>query len=246
MTKAILVSKTMVDELYVEQLIEENPPEDIKDLEFYRNLKNKPEQLMIFIARVSSPKQDNPEYEKLLRYCWVQGHFSVFEQVNLTMEVETDLATSMQLLRHRSLCFQQLSRRYSSDNIEFVHIEAREQNLKNRQDSTDTLNSADKVWFQVQKQMLEQKALNAYNEAIQRNIAKETARYLLPTSLKTKLYVTGNLRNFIHYVLVREKNGTQQEHKDLALAIKKELKRNFPVSYEAVWPKKEVSNEPIV
>lgn len=238
MTKAILVSKTMVDDAYIEQLIEENPPEDIKDLEFYRNLKNKVEQLMIYVARVSSPKQDNPDYAKLLQYCWKNSHFSVFEQVNLTMEVETDLATSMQLLRH-SFKFQQLSRRYSSDNIEFVHIEAREQNLKNRQDSTDTLSSADKVWFQVQKQMLEQKALNAYNEAIKRNIAKETARYLLPISLKTKMYVTGNLRNFIHYVLVREKNGTQKEHKDLALAIKKELKRNFPVSYDAVWKEEE-------
>lgn len=242
MTKAILVSKQMVDEVYIDHLTQGEEPQTIQELEFLRQLKTNPEQLMIYIARVSSPQQQNPDYAKLLRYCWKHGHFSVFEQVNLTMEVETDLATSMQLLRHRSLCFQQLSRRYSSDNVDFVYIEARKQDLKNRQNSTDDLSSEDKIWFQTQKQMLEMKALNAYNEAIQRGIAKETARYLLPTSLKTKLYVTGNLRNFIHYVLVREKNGTQKEHQDLALAVKKEIKRNFPVTHEAVWPEKE-SNE---
>jgi len=235
MTKAILVSKTMVDKDYIDSLIDIEEVTDISDLEFYRNIQRDPEQLMIYIARVSSPKQTNPDYAKLLRYCWRQGHFSVFEQVNITMEVETDLATSMQLLRHKSLCFQQLSRRYSSDNVEFMYIEARKQDNKNRQNSTEDLNTEDRTWFQVQKQMLEQKAITAYNEAIQRGIAKETARYLLPTSLKTKLYVTGNLRNLIHYILVREQRGTQKEHRDLALAIKKEIKRSFPVTFSAVW-----------
>jgi len=235
MTKAMLVSKTQVDPDYVDFILDYEEPQDIQTLEFYRNIQKDPEQLLIFIARVSSPNQTNPDYSKLLRYCWKNSHFSVFEQISLTMEVETDLATSMQLLRHRSLFFQQLSRRYSSDNVEFVYIEAREQDSKNRQSSTDSLSPMDKAWFQVQKQMIEAKAITAYKEAIAKGIAKETARYLLPTSLKTKMYVTGNLRNFIHYILVREKNGTQKEHVDLALAIKNQIKIHFPHTFNAVW-----------
>jgi len=234
MTKAILVSKTIVDENYIDHLIEENPPEDIKDLEFFRGIKTNPEMLMIYIARVSSPNQTNPSYEKLLNYCWKHSHFSVFEQVTCTMELETDLNTATQVLRHRSFVFQQLSRRYSSEGVDFVEIEARGQDPKNRQNSIENLPQEDKTWFMVAQNMVQMHSKQYYDEAISRNIAKEVARYLLPTSTKTKLYMTGNLRNFIHYVNVRTAEGVQKEHKELAEAVKKQLIVSFPVTAKAV------------
>lgn len=240
MTKAILVSKTMVDKDYVDSLIDIEEVTDISALEFYRNIQRDPEQLLIYIARVSSPKQTAPNYTKLLKYCWDHGHISVFEQVSCTMEIETDLNVAMQLLRHgKGFNFQMLSRRYSSDNIEFVPITARRQDTKNRQNSLEDLSEEDKTWFLVKKEMLEMHSKAAYEEAIQRGIAKETARYLLLTSLKTKLYVTGPLRSFLTYIKVREHESSQKEHRDLALAIKKEIKRNFPTTYQAVWQEKE-------
>ena len=236
MTKAILVSKTAVDKDYIDSLIDIEEVTDISSLEFYRNIQRDPEQLLIYIARVSSPNQTSPDYAKLLRYCYKNNHISVFEQVSLTMEIETDLNVAMQLLRHgKGFNFQMLSRRYSSDNIEFVPVEARRQDLKNRQSSLNDLSEEDRTWFLVKKEMLEMHSKAAYEEAIQRGVAKECARYLLTTSLKTKLYVTGPLRSFLTYIKVREHESTQKEHRDLALAIKKEIKRSFPITYSAVW-----------
>jgi thymidylate synthase (FAD) len=234
MTSAKLVSKTMVDPDYVDSLIDINEVDDIKTLEFYRNIKRDPEQLMIYIARVSSPNQLNPDYAKLLRYCWVHGHVSVFEQVSLTMEVETDLNIAMQCLRHQ-FKFQQLSRRYSSDGVDFVTIEARRQDLKNRQNSVDDLDDNTKAWFLMAQNNVHVTAKKYYEEAIQKNIAKEVARYLLPTATKTKLYVTGPLRNFLTYINTRTAEGTQKEHRDLAEAIKAQIKLAFPVTSAAVW-----------
>lgn len=230
MTKAILVSKTMTDPSYLDHLIEENEPKDISELTFFQQMKHDCEQLMIFIARVSSPQQLNPNYAKLLQYCWTHGHFSVFEQVNLTMEVETDMCTAMQLLRHRSLCFQQLSRRYSSDNIEFVKINARRQDTKNRQNTIDDLDDNTKLWFDAAQQNINSVAKTYYEKGLEKGLGKEILRYLLPQSLKTRLYVTGNLRNFIHYVNVRTADGVQLEHKDLANTIKEQLIKHFPVT----------------
>lgn len=234
MTKAILVSKQMVDPDYIDYLTQGEEPQTIQELEFYRNLRTNPEQLLIYIARVSSKNQKNPDYAKLLKYCWDSGHVSIFEQINITFELETDVCTAAQCVRHRSLFFQILSRRYSSDNIQFAPIQARRQDKKNRQQTIDDLESSDKTWFMVEKEMIEQRALNAYQEGIKRGLGKEVLRYLLPQSLMTKMYVTGNLRNFIHYVNTRTADGVQKEHKDLANAIKKELVRNFPVTSSAV------------
>jgi len=235
MTSAKLVSKTMVDPDYVDSLIDINEVDDIKTLEFYRNIKRDPEQLMIYLARVSSPNQLNPDYAKLLKYCWVHGHVSVFEQVSLTMEVETDLNIAAQLLRHRSLYFQQLSRRYSSDGVDFVTIEARQQDPKNRQSSLDTLDENTKAWFLMAQNNVHVTAKKYYEEAIQKGIAKEISRYLLPTATKTKLYVTGPLRNFLTYINTRTTEGTQKEHRDLAEAMKVQIKLAFPITYSAVW-----------
>jgi len=237
MTSAILVSKTAVDPIYVESLTDFEEPKDIKELEFLRNIRRDPEQLMIYIARVSSPNQINPSYEKLLKYCWEHGHFSVFEQISCTIEVETDLNVAAQLLRHRSFVFQQLSRRYSSQKPEFALIEARGQDLKNRQNSLDNLTETQKLEFLAMQSNIISMSAKYYEKAIKMGIAKEVARYLLPTSTKTKLYVTGTLRSFIHYVNVRTENSTQLEHRDLAVAIKNQLCYHFPVTAKAVWDK---------
>jgi thymidylate synthase (FAD) len=237
MSSAFLVSKTAIDPIYVESLTDFEEPQDIKELEFLRNIKRDPEQLMIYIARVSSPNQNNPSYEKLLKYCWEHSHFSVFEQVSCTIEVETDLNVAAQLLRHRSFTFQQLSRRYSAQPPEFVTLEAREQDLKNRQNSTPTLSKENALWFEVMQQHVQKIAAELYNEAISRGVAKEQARYLLPTSTKTKLYITGSLRSFLHYINVRTDASSQLEHRNLALAIKQQICYHFPVTAKAVWNK---------
>lgn len=235
MTKAVLVSKTMIDDTYLDTLIDINEVNDIKDLEFYRSIKTNPEQLMIYIARVSSAKQTNPDYEKLLRYCWKNGHISVFEQVSLTMEIETDLNVATQLIRHKGFCFQQLSRRYSSDGVDFVEIKARRQDIKNRQNSVDDLPQDVVTKFLVAQHMIQMQAKKYYDEFIQLGVAKEVVRYLLPTSLKTKLYVSGPLRSFLTYINTRTHESTQKEHRDLALAMKKQIKIHFPVTHSAVF-----------
>ena len=238
MTSAKLVSKTMVDPDYVDSLIDIEEVADAKTLKFYHTIKKDPEQLMIFLARVSSPNQLNPDYAKLLHYCWTHGHFSVFEQVSCTIEVETDLNVAAQLLRHRSFVFQQLSRRYSSQAPEFVTVEARGQDLKNRQNSLDNLTETQKLEFLAMQSNVMSLASKYYEKAIEMGVAKEIARYLLPTSTKTKLYVTGTLRSFLHYVNVRTDPSTQLEHRNLALAIKQQICYNFPVTASAVWDSK--------
>jgi len=234
MTVAKLVSKTTIDDIYLEQLIDENPPENETDLLFFNNMKSNPEQLMIFIARVSSPNQLNPSYEKLLKYCWDHGHFSVFEQVTCTFEVETDLNVATQLLRHRSFTFQQFSRRYNSATPEFISLAPRLQDTKNRQNSIETNDDELDAWFAMAQHNVHLNCMRYYEEAIEKGIAKEVARYLLPTSTKTKLYVTGNLRSFLHYCQVRCKVDTQKEHRDLAIAIQKQLCYNFPTTSKAL------------
>jgi len=234
MTKAKLVSKTAVDPIYLEQLIEENPPQTPEDITFFNNMKTSPEQLMIYIARVSSPKQINSSYEKLLKYCWDHGHFSVFEQVACTFEIETDLNVATQLLRHRSFTFQQFSRRYNSATPEFTSLAPRLQDTKNRQNSIETDDDELEAWFAMAQHNVQLNSMRYYEEAIKKGIAKEVARYLLPTATKTKMYVTGNLRSFLHYCLVRNKIDTQKEHREVAIAIQQQLCYHFPSTSKAV------------
>ena len=238
MTKAILVSKTMVDSDYIDYLTDYEEPQTIQELEFIRSIKRDPEHLMLYIARVTSDNPKNPDYKKLLRSCIKNKHVSVFEQIHLTMEIETDIAVSKQLIRHRSFMWQEFSRRYSSKDVEFIPIEARKQDLKDRQSTTEDLDPSDKTWFTVQREMIEMKAKAAYEEGVQRGIGKECLRYFLPMSLKTKLYMTGNIRSFMNYIDVRTQKSTQKEHRVLAEAIKKEFTKHFPVTADSLWGEK--------
>lgn len=192
------------------------------------------EELMAYCARVSSPdNQDNPEYEKLLKYCIKHGHWSVFEMADMTVEIETSRAIAQQILRHRSFNFQEFSQRYSKA-TDFEIYEARRQDTKNRQNSIDDMDEDDKAFFMDAQDNITTVANSLYEEALKRGIAKEQARFLLPLSTKTKLYMKGSVRSWIHYINLRGANGTQKEHRDIALAIKEIFKIQFPTIAKAL------------
>lgn len=187
-----------------------------------------PEALIAYTARVSSPHQDNPDYEKLIAYCLANGHWSVFEMVDATIEIETSRAIAQQILRHRSFSFQEFSQRYAKVQA-FEHYEARRQDDKNRQNSIDDLPEKTKEWFRQVQVSQQENAMTFYKIAIQNGIAKEQARFLLPIGVQTKLYMKGSLRSWIHYLQVRTDASTQKEHRDIANACKSILANEFPV-----------------
>jgi thymidylate synthase (FAD) len=192
------------------------------------------EKLMGYCARVSSPEnQDNPKYEKLLKYCIKNHHWSIFEMADMTVEIQTSRAISAQILRHRSFTFQEFSQRYAEANtVEIYH--ARRQDTKNRQNSIDDMNQEDKLWFVAAQDEINQKSDELYHEALKRGIAKEQARFLLPLSTHTKLYMKGNVRSWIHYINLRTGNGTQLEHQEIAKAIKAIFVQQFPTIAKAL------------
>lgn len=192
-----------------------------------------PEGIMAYTARVSSGWQDNPDYAKLLAYCIKNQHWSVFEMVDMTVEIETSRAIAQQILRHRSFSFQEFSQRYAQA-TSFESYEARRQDNKNRQNSVDDMSLEDKSWFYATQDDMNAIAMEKYEEALSKGIAKEQARFLLPLSTTTKLYMKGSVRSWIHYLSLRSGNGTQKEHKDIAVAIKELFKQQFPIVSQAL------------
>jgi len=202
-----------------------------------------PEAMMGYIARVTSKDQSNPNVERLLSYCAKHGHWSVFEQATMTVEVVTPLAIAVQLLRHRSFTFQQFSGRYEDqqemakytedltgyNNLFYMPEEAREQDSKNRQNSifTEDPSKTDAMWTTMSTAYMV--AQQCYNDLLQRGIAKEIARFVLPQGVFTRLYVTGSCRSWIHYLSVRDDEGVAQyEHVELARAIRPVFNTVFP------------------
>lgn len=190
------------------------------------------EKIILYCARVSNPKNQDSDNTKLLDYCIKHQHWSVFEMADMTVEIETSRAISAQILRHKSFSFQEFSQRYA-EATEFETYEARRQDDKNRQNSIDDLPINIQEWFKWKSEMLHQECLMAYEWALQAGIAKECARFLLPMSTKTKLYMKGSVRSWIHYLDLRTGNGTQKEHKDIALAIREIFCIQFPVIAQA-------------
>jgi len=178
-----------------------------------------------YCARVSNPKnQDNPDVSKLLKYCLDHKHFSIFEMANLCVEVKTDRAIARQVLRHKSLNFQEFSLRYSEVKEDPLFVKARRQDLKNRQNSTDDLPQEDIDWFDIAQQDVWDLAHAKYEEALSKGIAKECARVLLPEGITpSTMYINGSVRSFIHYLDLRRSNGTQAEHREIAELIIKEI-----------------------
>lgn len=191
------------------------------------------EALIGYCARVSSPNQENPNIAGLLAYCADHQHWSVFTMANMVVEVETSRAISQQILRHWTFDFQEFSQRYAQA-TEAIVYPARRQDEKNRQNSIDDLPEHTKVWFEEAQLALQCKAFELYDDALSLGIAKEQARFLLPLSTKTKIYMNGNLRTWIHYLQLRTGNGTQLEHREIADACKVIFVQEFPIIAEAL------------
>lgn len=191
------------------------------------------EKHIAYCARVSSPNQDNPEYSKLIQYLIKHKHWSPMEMASMCVEIETTRAISPQILRHRSFSFQEFSQRYSqASEMEFT--QARRQDLKNKQNSIDDMSDETKEWFLDAQQQVWDLSNKLYKDALSQGIAKEAARGLLPLNTKTKLYMHGTIRSWIHYVEVRSDVSTQLEHREIALAIKEILKKEIPQIAEAL------------
>jgi len=193
------------------------------------------EKLIAHCARVSSPNQDNQEIAGLLRYCIKHGHWSIFEMANMVVEVKTSRGISPQILRHRSFSFQEFSQRYAAvDNSGVVIYAARRQNTKNRQDSIDDLPEAIRAEWEARQLANWKSAFEHYQWALDNEIAKECARFVLPLGCSTKLYMQGTVRSWIHYLQLRCGNGTQKEHMDIADQIKRVFVEQFPVAAQAL------------
>lgn len=196
------------------------------------------EKTMSFIARVSNPdNQDNPQIEKLLAYCLKHGHFSVFEQAHITMEIETTRDIAAQILRHRSFTFQEFSQRYAAVTDVAELPELRLQDHKNRQNSIevsdkDTMVMITEFNMRIMDHFIKGKAL--YDEMLEAGIAKECARKVLPLNTETKIYMTGNVRQWLHYIQLRSGNGTQKEHMQIALDAKEVFIKELPIVAKAL------------
>ncbi len=186
------------------------------------------EELMGYCARVSNPvNQDNPKVAKLLGYCVEHGHWSVFEQANMVLEITTSRAIAPQILRHRSFSFQEFSQRYAEAQ-DFVPFRARRQDHKNRQNSIDDVDPETQEWFNRCQKEIWDFAFSRYEEALRRGLAKECARALLPLNTSTKIYMNGTVRSWIHYIQLRSKPDTQREHRDIALRCRDIFSEQLP------------------
>ncbi len=194
-----------------------------------------PEDLIVYTARVSSPKnQDNMETApKLLAYLIKHKHWSPFEMIDMTIEIQTSRAIAAQIIRHKSFSFQEFSQRYS-EITSFERYSARRQDEKNRQNSINDLSAEVQTWFANAQTEVNQLATDRYFEALEKGIAKECARFLLPMSVCTKIYMKGSLRSWIHYLQTRTSESTQEEHREVASSILSFFKDNFPSTYKAI------------
>ena len=196
------------------------------------------EEHIAYCARVSNPgNQDNEKYAGLIKYCIKHQHWSIFEQAFMTLEIETSRGIAAQVLRHRSFTFQEFSQRYAESSLLASEIplpELRRQDEKNRQNSTDDLDP--KLVEIMDKQMITlfDSAMALYEQMLKAGVAKECARFVLPLATKTKMYMTGSIRSWIHYIELRSANGTQKEHMDIANSCKAIFKEQFPVIAEAL------------
>lgn len=186
--------------------------------------------LVAYQARVSNPTATlGDSSSKLIKYLLDHGHFSPFEMVNCCVEIETTRDISRQILRHRSFTFQEFSGRYAAYDDMAPPREARLQDDKNRQNSLDTADDATKKWWKAAQSAVADTAFNIYHLALEKGIAKEVARAILPEGMvPTKMYMNGTLRSWIHYFDARCADGVQKEHRVLAEALRSLVLSQFP------------------
>ena len=198
----------------------------------------KAEETMGYVARVSNPKnQDNPKVAGLLSYCIKHGHWSVFEQAHMTVEIETTRGLAAQILRHRSFTYQEFSQRYADSSMLGKVIpkpELRRQDDKNRQNSIDDLDPFVVQDFDLKMQRHFVEGMKLYKEMLDAGVAKECARFVLPLATPTKLYMTGSVRSWIHYINLRSAHGTQKELMQIAENCRAIFNEQFPIVAEAL------------
>jgi len=191
-----------------------------------------------YVARVSNPKnQDNPNVAGLLKYCIKHQHWSIFEQAFMTVEIETTRGLAAQILRHRSFTYQEFSQRYADSSMLSDHIplpKLRRQDDKNRQNSIDDVDPLMQQDFEIKMQRHFVDGMKLYKEMLDAGIAKECARFVLPLATPTRLYMSGSIRSWIHYIDLRSAHGTQKEHMDIAEACRDIFKEQFPIIAEAL------------
>ena len=196
------------------------------------------EKTMGYVARVSNPdNQDNPKVAGLLSYCIRHGHWSVFEQAHMTVEINTTRGLAAQILRHRSFTYQEFSQRYQ----DVSHIrediplpELRSQDEKNRQNSIDDVDPAVVESFNKKMRAHFDAGIDLYKSMLHAGIAKECARFVLPLATPTRLYMTGSVRSWIHYIELRSAHGTQKEHMELVENVRNVFIEQFPIVSQAL------------
>lgn len=196
------------------------------------------EELIAYCARVSNPEnQDNMETSaKLLHYLAHHSHWSPFEMVSVVMKVCTTRDIARQILRHRSFSFQEFSQRYAEiDTSRFVFRESRMQDATNRQSSLPCDDADLAAWWNNAQREQWTESISLYRRALDKGLAKEVARSLLPEGLTPSvMYMSGSLRSWIHYIQLRSGNGTQKEHQDVARQCVEILLEKFPVLSEVL------------
>ena len=201
------------------------------------------QELIAYCARVSNPSNQNNQEtsERLLSYLAKHKHWSPFEMVSACLEIETTRDIARQILRHRSFSFQEFSQRYADTNLLDANIpipDLRRQDTKNRQNSIDDVPEKQTKFLQERIKQYFNEGMDLYNELLREGIAKECARFVLPLATPTRLYMSGSVRSWIHYIDLRSGHGTQKEHMDIANACKSIFTEQFPTVSESLeWSK---------
>ena len=196
---------------------------------------NDGDSLVAYMARVSNPKGQNKDSTKLIHYLIKHKHWSPFEMVNMCVEINTTRSIASQILRHRSFSFQEYSQRYASvEDLGSISIpNLRRQDVKNRQNSLDDLNPADvEIWNRMIDDQFD-KSNALYHLLLDKGVAKECARDVLPMASPTRLYMNGSIRSWMHYCDLRCDVATQLEHRTIAEQCKDLVKEHFPSIYNA-------------
>jgi len=195
------------------------------------------EELITYCARVSNPQNQelNPDSEKLIKYLIKHKHWSPFEMAHVVMEINTTRAIAAQILRHRSFSFQEFSQRYATAIPNPKPPDLRRQDHTNRQNSFDDLPQEEVQKLQTRAQILFNESKKLYDEMLSKGVARECARDVLPLCTPTRLYMAGSVRSWIHYIDLRMSNGTQKEHRQIAMDCHKVLAWELPNVCNVLW-----------
>ena len=190
------------------------------------------------IARVSNPaNENNPDVKGLLKYLIKHKHWSPFEMASMCVEIHTTRAIAPQILRHRSFSFQEFSQRYAipTDTFATVLPDLRRQDTKNRQNSIDDLPEETREYYKQRIDDHFREGVQLYESLLHSNVAKECARSVLPLNTVTRLYMSGTIRSWLHYIDLRGDNGTQKEHMSIARSVGEILATELPTIAQAMW-----------